>query len=148
MYADRLPGTDAWTTKRTFGLSTPIPNAVVAAITSSSSSMNASWAFAPIVKRVAPSVVKVMVSEKAKTVPAGEIVDRPRFAWRGAMLDVARHFFTVDEVKQYIDVLALYKMNVFHFHVTDNPGWRVECRSHPELNDPKFQTPTRRPGCE
>lgn len=67
------------------------------------------------------------------TVPAGKIVDRPRFAWRGAMLDVARHFFTVDEVKQYIDVLALYKLNVLHLHLSDDQGWRIEIRSRPEL---------------
>ena len=53
----------------------------------------------------------------AWTVPAGQITDRPRFAWRGAMLDVARHFFTVDEVKQYIDLLAMYKLNILHLHL-------------------------------
>lgn len=67
------------------------------------------------------------------TVPAGTIVDRPRFAWRGAMLDVARHFFTVHEVKQYIDALALYKINVLHLHLSDDQGWRIEIRSHPRL---------------
>ncbi|HEX2095532.1 MAG TPA: beta-N-acetylhexosaminidase [Longimicrobiaceae bacterium] len=69
----------------------------------------------------------------AWTVPAGVITDRPRFAWRGAMLDVARHFFTVDEVKQYIDALALYKLNVLHLHLSDDQGWRIEIRSRPRL---------------
>jgi hexosaminidase len=66
-------------------------------------------------------------------VPAVRIVDRPRLAWRGAMLDVARHFFTVDEVKQYIDMLALYKINVLHLHLSDDQGWRIEIKSRPGL---------------
>lgn len=67
------------------------------------------------------------------TIPALTISDQPRFAWRGAMLDVARHFFTVDEVKQYIDLLALYKLNVLHLHLSDDQGWRIEIKSRPEL---------------
>jgi hexosaminidase len=66
-------------------------------------------------------------------IPLVSITDRPRFAWRGAMLDVSRHFFTVDEVKQYIDILALYKFNVFHIHLTDDQGWRIEIKSRPAL---------------
>jgi hexosaminidase len=69
----------------------------------------------------------------AWTVPAGRIVDRPRFAWRGGMLDVARHFFTVDEVKQYIDLLALYKLNTLHLHLSDDQGWRIQIDSWPKL---------------
>jgi hexosaminidase len=65
--------------------------------------------------------------------PSVTIADAPRFAWRGAMLDVARHFFTVDEVKQYIDLLALYKMNVLHLHLSDDQGWRIEIKSRPQL---------------
>jgi hexosaminidase len=67
------------------------------------------------------------------TIPALTIADQPRYVWRGAMLDVARHFFTVDEVKQYIDLLALYKLNVFHMHLSDDQGWRIEIKSRPEL---------------
>jgi hexosaminidase len=66
-------------------------------------------------------------------VPALSITDQPRFAWRGAMLDVARHFFTVKEVQQYIDLLALYKMNVFHIHLSDDQGWRIVINSRPKL---------------
>jgi hexosaminidase len=66
-------------------------------------------------------------------VPAVSIVDAPRYAWRGAMLDVARHFFTVDEVKQYIDLLALYKLNRLHLHLSDDQGWRIEIKSRPTL---------------
>lgn len=73
------------------------------------------------------------LSRIAWTVPAATIEDRPRFAWRGAMLDVARHFFTVHEVKQYIDLLALYKMNVLHLHLADDQGWRIEIKSRPAL---------------
>jgi hexosaminidase len=66
-------------------------------------------------------------------IPAVTIADQPRFAWRGAMLDVARHFFTVGEVKQYIDLLALYKLNTLHLHLSDDQGWRIEIKSRPRL---------------
>ena len=68
-------------------------------------------------------------------IPSLTIRDVPRFAWRGAMLDVARHFFTVDEVKQYIDILAMYKMNRLHLHLADDQGWRIEIRSRPLLTE-------------
>ncbi|HEY8176094.1 MAG TPA: beta-N-acetylhexosaminidase [Gemmatimonadaceae bacterium] len=68
-------------------------------------------------------------------IPAVTIVDQPRFAWRGSMLDVARHFFTVREVKQYIDLLALYKLNVLHLHLSDDQGWRIEIKSRPQLTN-------------
>ncbi len=67
------------------------------------------------------------------TVAAVTIRDQPRFAWRGAMLDVSRHFFTVSEVKQYIDLLALYKLNTLHLHLADDQGWRIEIKSRPNL---------------
>lgn len=64
-----------------------------------------------------------------------EIDDAPRFAWRGLMLDVARHFFTVDEVKQFIDQMAKYKFNVLHWHLADDQGWRIEIKSLPRLTE-------------
>jgi len=67
------------------------------------------------------------------TVPAGKIVDYPRFAQRGAMLDVARHFFSPDEVKRYIDQMAMYKINTLHLHLADDQGWRIEIKSWPRL---------------
>lgn len=67
------------------------------------------------------------------SVPAGRITDQPRFAYRGAMLDVARHFFTVDEVKQFIDVITLYKLNTLHLHLADDQGWRIEIKRWPRL---------------
>ncbi len=67
------------------------------------------------------------------TLPAVHIADAPRYAWRGAMLDVARHFFSVDEVKRYIDLIVLYKINRLHLHLADDQGWRIEIKSWPEL---------------
>jgi hexosaminidase len=66
-------------------------------------------------------------------IPAVTIEDRPRFAWRGLHLDVARHFMPVDVVKRYIELLALHKMNTFHWHLTDDQGWRIEIRKYPRL---------------
>ena len=66
-------------------------------------------------------------------IPVLEITDYPRVGWRGLMLDVARHFFTVDEVKQYIDKMVRYKYNMLHWHLTDDEGWRIEIKSLPKL---------------
>lgn len=63
------------------------------------------------------------------------IKDAPRFSYRGGMLDVSRHFFTVDEVKKYIDILALNNLNTFHFHLTDDQGWRMEIKKYPLLTE-------------
>ncbi|MFJ4685991.1 beta-N-acetylhexosaminidase [Streptomyces sp. NPDC088789] len=67
------------------------------------------------------------------TVPGGTVEDSPRYAWRGAMLDVSRHFFSVAEVKRYIDQLALYKLNKLHLHLSDDQGWRIAIDSWPRL---------------
>ncbi|MEU6126098.1 beta-N-acetylhexosaminidase [Streptomyces sp. NPDC047123] len=69
------------------------------------------------------------------TVPAGVIEDAPRFGWRGMMLDVARHFMPKEGVLRYLDLLAAHKLNVFHFHLTDDQGWRVEIKRHPRLTE-------------
>ncbi len=69
------------------------------------------------------------------TIPSGTIRDTPRFAWRGAMLDVSRHFFKLEDVKRYIDLLAYYKINYFHIHLTDDQGWRIEIKSWPKLTE-------------
>ena len=66
-------------------------------------------------------------------VPFCRISDYPRFGYRGMHLDVSRHFFSVSEVKRYIDVMELHKMNVFHWHLTDDQGWRVEIKGYPQL---------------
>src|SRR6202140_1814482 len=65
--------------------------------------------------------------------PCVDITDYPRFGWRGLMLDVSRHFFTKDEVKQYIDQMVRYKFNLLHMHLTDDEGWRIEIKSLPRL---------------
>ena len=66
-------------------------------------------------------------------IPSVEINDAPRFTWRGIMLDVSRHFYSKDEVKELLDVMALYKMNKFHWHLTDDQGWRIEIEKYPRL---------------
>lgn len=73
------------------------------------------------------------VENSSVTIPCTEITDYPRFGWRGLMLDVSRHFFTKDEVKRFIDQMVKYKYNVFHWHLTDDNGWRVEIKAYPKL---------------
>ncbi|UOG77506.1 family 20 glycosylhydrolase (plasmid) [Hymenobacter tibetensis] len=68
-------------------------------------------------------------------VPYVRISDQPAFQWRGGMLDVCRHFFPVSFVKKYIDFLAAYKMNTFHWHLTDDQGWRIEIKKYPKLTE-------------
>lgn len=67
--------------------------------------------------------------------PAANIKDYPRFAYRGMHLDVCRHFFPLEFVKEYIDLLALHNMNIFHWHLTDDQGWRVEIKKYPKLTE-------------
>ena len=71
--------------------------------------------------------------DAAWEVPCVKIADAPRFAYRGMHLDVARHFFSVDEVKRDIDVMAIHKLNTLHWHLTDDQGWRIEIKRYPEL---------------
>jgi hexosaminidase len=89
------------------------------------------------IRQLLPAAVEyeAILFQKPRPVllPAVHIVDRPRYPWRGAMLDVARHFFSVDEVKRYIDLLALHKMNRLHLHLADDQGWRIEITSWPDL---------------
>jgi len=75
------------------------------------------------------------VAQVKMIVPAVSITDYPRFGWRGLMLDVSRNFFTKEEVKQYIDEMARFKFNTFHWHLTDDQGWRVEIKSLPKLTE-------------
>lgn len=67
--------------------------------------------------------------------PAAEIYDYPRFGHRGMMLDVSRHIFDLDSIKEFIDVMALHNMNKFHIHLTDDQGWRIEIKKYPELTE-------------
>ena len=67
------------------------------------------------------------------TVRACKITDQPRYGWRGFMLDESRHFFGKEKVKQYLDIMASLRMNIFHWHLTDEPGWRIEIKKYPKL---------------
>ncbi|MDO5980007.1 beta-N-acetylhexosaminidase [Flavivirga spongiicola] len=85
--------------------------------------------------------------------PCVSIEDKPRFSWRGYMKDVSRTFYNIDVLKKYLDVMALYKMNVFHLHLTDDQGWRVEIKKYPKLTSPqstifpeRFNQPKERSG--
>ncbi len=77
----------------------------------------------------------LVTDEKYTYFPTGEIWDTPEYAYRGNMLDVARHFFTVEEVKRLIDYLAFYKLNYLHLHLSDDQGWRIEIKSWPKLTE-------------
>ncbi len=74
-----------------------------------------------------------VVKEGEVVLPQVVIQDAPRFEYRGMMLDVARHFFTLDSLKRYIDILALHNINRFHWHISDDQGWRIEIKKYPEL---------------
>ncbi|MBS7246415.1 MAG: beta-N-acetylhexosaminidase, partial [Bacteroidales bacterium] len=69
------------------------------------------------------------------TIPFCHIEDYPQYSYRGVMLDCSRHFFTVDEVKRFLDIMAEYKLNRFHWHLTDDQGWRVEIKKYPQLTE-------------
>jgi hexosaminidase len=81
------------------------------------------------------SLLQLLSPEKAKSFSIQQlsIYDYPRFAWRGLHFDVSRHFFSVDYIKKYIDYIALHKMNYFHWHLTDDQGWRIEIKKYPKL---------------
>ena len=74
-------------------------------------------------------------SNKGITILNMKIVDEPRFKWRGMHLDVGRHFFDISFIKKYIDYIAIHKMNIFHWHLTEDQGWRVEIDSYPKLTE-------------
>jgi hexosaminidase len=80
-----------------------------------------------------PAIEHEAVRPLPLALPPGRVIDSPRFAWRGAMLDVARHFFETEDVKRYIDLLAMLKMNRLHLHLADDQGWRIEIKSWPNL---------------
>lgn len=77
----------------------------------------------------------LMQNDGKAAIPTVAVTDAPRFNWRGFHLDVSRHFFTVDEVKEVIDLMALYKLNRFHWHLTDDQGWRIEIKKYPLLTE-------------
>ncbi len=79
--------------------------------------------------------LRQMIIEFDGEVPCGYIADEPTFTYRGVHMDVCRHFFTVDEVKRYIDIIAAHKVNRLHWHLTDDQGWRIEIKRYPELTE-------------
>lgn len=87
--------------------------------------------------RATRTLLKSVGVEKTSSVefPSAEVSDWPRFGYRGLMLDVSRHFSDVEMVKRTIDMLALHQLNIFHWHLTDDQGWRIEIKSHPELTE-------------
>ena len=83
------------------------------------------------------SLLQIIPSEKKQTIsiPCLELQDEPKYKWRGMHLDCARHFFPKEFIKKYIDYLAMYKFNVFHWHLTDDQGWRIEIKKYPKLTE-------------
>ena len=79
--------------------------------------------------------LRQMIVEFNGVVPCCFIADEPQFAYRGVHFDVSRHFFSVEEVKRYIDILAAHKVNRLHWHLTDDQGWRIEIKAYPELTE-------------
>ncbi len=92
------------------------------------------YAFQTILKMLPPNVMAgVLERDLAYTLPEAQIADSPRFPYRGFMLDVSRHFFDADQVKKMLDLMAAYKLNRFHWHLTDDQGWRLPVPKYPEL---------------
>lgn len=106
-----------------------------AAITITSSAPAGAFYATQTVRQMLPAEVfrAAPIDSVHWTIPAVTIVDRPRFSWRGMHLDVSRHFMPKEFVKKYIDLLALHKMNSFHWHLTDDQGWRIEIKKYPRL---------------
>lgn len=86
-------------------------------------------------RQLCPPEAEIAEKTKKLTVPGVYIKDKPDFTYRGAMLDVCRHFFTIEEVKQFIDMLVLHKINTFHWHLSDDQGWRIEIKKYPLLTE-------------
>ena len=87
-------------------------------------------------KQMLPAAIYGSVKAKADWVlPCGHIEDRPRFAYRGMHLDACRHFFSIEETKRYLDVMTAYKLNRFHWHLTEDQGWRMEVKAYPRLTE-------------
>ncbi|MES2132037.1 MAG: beta-N-acetylhexosaminidase [Bacteroidota bacterium] len=95
------------------------------------------------------SLIQLIPANTPLHIPCANITDSPAYKWRGMHLDCCRHFFTKEEVKKYIDYLAFYKLNTFHWHLTDDQGWRIEIKKYPKLTtiaSQRKQTLVGRPG--
>lgn len=95
------------------------------------------YAIQSLLQALPPDIFSAQVSRKKSliNVPCLDIEDKPRYSYRGLHLDVSRHFFSVNEVKKYIDLLSMHKMNTFHWHLTDDQGWRIEIKKYPKLTE-------------
>ncbi|WP_341221843.1 family 20 glycosylhydrolase [Polaribacter atrinae] len=82
-----------------------------------------------------PSIETTNSAEKNWIIPSINITDEPRFAWRGMQMDFSRHFFSIDNVKTFLNYMALYKLNTYHMHLTDDQGWRIEIKKYPLLTE-------------
>ncbi|GAB5452480.1 MAG: beta-N-acetylhexosaminidase [Halioglobus sp.] len=100
-----------------------------------SSEAGAFYALQTLRQLLPVSIYERTVVASTWRLPFVQIVDEPRFSWRGMHLDVGRHFMPVQFVKKYIDVLALHKMNTFHWHLTEDQGWRIEIKCYPRLTE-------------
>jgi hexosaminidase len=100
------------------------------------SSTTAEGAFRGVqtLRQIIPEISNdTLAEQKMWLIPTGKIIDKPNFDYRGVMIDVARHFFSVDDVKKYMEVLTYYKINRLHLHLSDDQGWRIEIKSWPKL---------------
>lgn len=100
-------------------------------------STGAGWFYGvQTLRQLLPSKVESKQTQEAQwLVPCVNIEDAPRFKWRGMHMDFSRHFFNIDEVKQFLDYMALYKLNTYHMHLTDDQGWRIEIKKYPLLTE-------------
>ena len=102
------------------------------------------YAYQSILQLCPPAIYSNQAHEKTSwTLPFVQILDTPRFEWRGFMLDVSRHFFTVAEVMKIMDEMSMYKLNRLHFHLTDDQGWRIEIKGLPKLTQVGAWRPNR-----
>lgn len=95
------------------------------------------YALQTLVQLIPPQEIKSLkeAPQRSFIIPCVYVKDNPRYDWRGMHLDVCRHFFPISFVKRYIDLIAAYKMNTFHWHLTDDQGWRIEIKKYPKLTE-------------
>jgi hexosaminidase len=102
---------------------------------SASSTMGLFYGVQTLMQLLPPQIYSPTKINFDLTLPAVVINDAPRFKYRGAHLDVGRHFYSIDDVKKYIDYIAMHKMNKFHWHLTEDQGWRIEIKKYPKLTE-------------
>jgi hexosaminidase len=93
------------------------------------------YAMQTIRQLLPPEIERNRPPNKELSVPCAEIEDTPRYSYRGVLLDVSRHFSAIKDIKRYIDLLAFHKINTFHWHLTDDQGWRIEIKKYPKLTE-------------